>query len=122
MPEPARINVSEADIDAAISDARLFDRFDRRVEHAVYSEGTDSIVLHLQDSVVHSIPRKLLQGLATADADSLRSIELLGRGTGLYWPALDVAHSVSGLLAGVYGTAKWMQHLDEQSEQGRISA
>lgn len=102
MPEPARIDVSEAEIEAAIRDARLFERFDRRVELASYSEGTDSIVLHLQNGVTHRVPRKLLQGLANADSESLKDIELLGRGTGLYWPALDVTHSVTGLLAGVY--------------------
>ncbi len=122
MREPARIDAAEADIEAAFRDARHFERFDRHVEHASYSEGTDSIVLHLQNGVVHSIPRKLLQGLATADAESLKKIELLGRGTGVYWPTLDVAHSVSGLLAGVYGSAKWMRHLDEESQEGRISA
>ena len=122
MPERAKIVASDAEIDAAIKDARLFEKFDRRVERAVYAEGTNSIVLHLENDVVHSIPRKLLQGLAEADPESLKDIELLGGGTGLYWPALDVAHSVSGLLAGVYGSARWMQHLEEESQEGRISA
>lgn len=122
MPERAKIVASDAEIDAAIKDARLFEKFDRRVERAVYAEGTNSIVLHLENDVVHSIPRKLLQGLAEADPESLKDIELLGGGTGLYWPALDVAHSVSGLLAGVYGSARWTQHLEEESQEGRISA
>ncbi len=122
MPERAKIVASDAEIDAAIKDARLFEKFDRRVERAVYAEGTNSIVLHLENDVVHSIPRKLLQGLSEADPESLKDIELLGGGTGLYWPALDVAHSVSGLLAGVYGSARWMQHLEEESQEGRISA
>ena len=29
------------------------------------------------------------------------------------WPALDLAHSVSGLLAGIYGSEKWMSSLDK---------
>jgi hypothetical protein len=33
-----------------------------------------------------------------------------------------VAHLVSGLLEGVYGSAKWMEHLDLESEASRISA
>lgn len=122
MPKPVKIDVSESDIETAIKDARLLERFDRCVEQAVYSQGADSIVLHLKDGVVHSIPRKLLQGLAGADAGSLKNIEVLGRGSGLYWPALDVAHSVSGLLAGIYGSAKWMKQIEAQSEQRQISA
>jgi hypothetical protein len=65
----------------------------------------------MENGVTHSFPRKLLQGLSEASPETLSKIELLGSGTGLYWPALGVAHSVSGLLAGVYGSAKWMDRL-----------
>jgi hypothetical protein len=113
---------TDAEIDAAIEEARRLEKYDRRVVHASYSEGTDSILLLLEKGVTLSIPRRLLQGLSDASSGDLNQIELLGRGTGLYWPALDVAHLVSGLLEGVYGSAKWMEHLDLESEASRISA
>ena len=111
MPELARVVTTDAEIDAAIRQARLYEKYDQRVVRANYSERTDRFLLRLEDGVTHIIPRWLLQGLSEAEPSALSKIELLGRGTGLYWPALDVAHSVSGLLGGVYGSAKWMKHL-----------
>jgi hypothetical protein len=46
----------------------------------------------------------------------------LGRGTGLYWPALDVAHSVSALLAGVFGSVNWMNQLELEAIRSRLTA
>lgn len=122
MPEPAKVVTTDEQIDAAIQQARLFEKYDRRVARAVYADGTDSIVLHLEEGVTHSIPRRLLQGLSQAQPETLRNIELLGHGTGLYWPDLDVAHQVSGLLGGVYGSAAWMDRLRSESKSNRISA
>jgi hypothetical protein len=122
MAELARMVTTDAEIDAALEAARQTEKFDRRVVRASYSENTDSVVLILKNGVTHSIPRRLLQGLSEARPEDLKEIELLGRGTGLYWPALDVAHLVSGLLAGVYGSARWMKELNLWAEPGRISA
>jgi Protein of unknown function (DUF2442) len=122
MPEPVKIITTDEHIDAAIRDAHLFEKYDRRVARAVYADGTDSIVLHLEDGVTQSIPRRLIQGLSGAKAETLRNIELLGHGTGLYWPELDVAHHVSGLLSGIYGSAAWMERLRSESKSSRISA
>jgi predicted TPR repeat methyltransferase len=113
---------TDAEIDASIEDARRFEKYDQRAVDACYSDSVDSIVLHLENGVKLSVPRRLLQGLTEAEPGALNNIELLGRGTGLYWPALDVAHRVSGLLAGVYGSAKWMERLGLGSEADRISA
>jgi hypothetical protein len=76
----------------------------------------------MRNGVTHRIPRKLLQGLSEAEPSTLNKIELLGNGTGLYWPVLDVAHSVSGLVAGIYGSAKWMKQLNLEEEETQISA
>ncbi|MGD0294171.1 MAG: DUF2442 domain-containing protein [Terracidiphilus sp.] len=122
MPDIARVVTTDAEIDSAIEHARRHEKQDRRVIRASYSGGTDSIILLLENGVTLSIPRRLLQGLADTNPSVLNNIELLGRGTGLYWPALDVAHRVSGLLAGVYGSAKWMKHLQLESEASRIFA
>jgi hypothetical protein len=114
MPEPARVLTTDAEIDAAIQQARIYEKYDLHVVRAGYSERTDRFILELDNGATHTIPRKLMQGLVDAEAADLERIELLGRGTGLYWPALDVAHSVSGLLAGVYGSEKWMALLDKE--------
>jgi hypothetical protein len=122
MPDPARVVTTDAEIDAAIRQARIYEKYDPQAVRASYSPRTDRFLLRMESGVTHTIPRRLLQGLADAGANSLSKIELLGRGTGLYWPALDVAHSVSGLLAGVYGSEKWMKQLNLNTSRGRISA
>jgi hypothetical protein len=111
MPETARVVTTDREIDAAIRRARVFEKYDRRVKRAAFSERTDRLVLSMDNGVTHMIPRSLLQGLTAAGPRDLEKIELLGGGTGLYWPALDVAHYVPGLLAGVYGSEKWMKQL-----------
>jgi hypothetical protein len=112
MPEIAKVTTTDEEIDAAIQQARIYEKYDRRVTSATYSCGTDTFLLRMEYGVTYSIPRKLLQGLREANPSDLNNIELLGRGTGLYWPALDVAHSVSALLVGVFGSVTWMNQLE----------
>lgn len=119
MPELARVLTSDAEIDAAIRQARAYEKYDRRVLRAVYSARTDRLLLYMDNGVTHMIPRRLLQGLVEARPAGLHKIELLGGGTGLYWPALDVAHYVPGLLSGVYGSEKWMKRLKEAQQSPR---
>lgn len=118
----ARVMTTDAEIDAAIERAHRVERFVRRVVRASYSRRTDRILLALDNGVTQSIPRRLLQGLAGAEPAALGKIELLGGGTGLYWPELDVAHELFGLLAGVYGSAKWMEQLRWSEVPDRLSA
>lgn len=119
MSERAKIVTTDDEIDAAIRRARLFAPYERQVLRASYSPRTDRIMLHMDNGVVHSIPRKLMQGLADAAPSALQRIEILGSGTGLYWPALDVAHSATGLLSGVYGSVKWMKNLNGNTRNAK---
>jgi predicted TPR repeat methyltransferase len=120
MPENARIATTDEEIDAAIQDARSSEELDRQVASATYCGQTDAILLRFEYGVTYTIPRRLLQGLTEANPGDLNNIELLGRGTGLYWPALDVAHSVSGLLAGVFGSVEWMKQLEDKRNRSRL--
>jgi hypothetical protein len=122
MPEQVRVATTDAEIDAAIRQARVFEKYDRRVIRVTYSERTDRFFLHMDDGTIHMIPRRLLQGLAEASPTDLQKIELLGGGTGINWSTLDVAHYVPGLLAGVYGSAKWMKRLKESGPTRRARA
>ena len=114
MPEMAKVLTTGAEIDAAIRQALVYEKYDRRATRATYSRRTDRFMLYLDNGTTYLIPRRLLQGLEEAELADLQRIELLGNGTGLFWPALDIAHSVSGLLAGIYGSEKWMSSLDKK--------
>ena len=122
MPKLARVVTTDAEIDAAIRRARSFSMYDHRIARASYSVRTNCVQLRMRNGSTLCIPRKLLQGLSEAEPASLNKIEILGNGTGLYWPELDVAHSVSGLVAGVYGSAKWMKYLSLEAESSQVSA
>jgi predicted TPR repeat methyltransferase len=120
MPEPAQVAVTDAEIDAALGRARKYAKYDRRVLNATYSKATDRLRLVLDDGAIYTIPRRLIQGLAGAQEKELNRIQMLGGGTGLLWPFLDVAHYVPGLLQGVYGSEKWMTGLYKQRRNLRL--
>lgn len=108
-PRPATVITTDAEIDAALARGRLVPS--HRVVEATYDARTDEIRLRFDVGTRLDIPRKLLQGLGDAKPAQLRSIEIQGPGTGLYWPQLDVGHDVRGLIEGVFGTRKYMQRL-----------
>lgn len=75
---------------------------------ARYDGRSKRIVVELTNGSLFAFPANLAQGLAGASPDALADIELSGGGYGLHWPQLDADFSVPGLLAGVFGTARWM--------------
>ena len=115
---------SDADIDAAIGRGKLAPSI--RVVKATYDESNDEIYIQFDNGARLGLPRKLLQGLTDAKPAQLRTITILGPGTGLQWPKLDVIHYVPGLIDGVFGTRQWMNDLPalraRMSELGRMSA
>jgi general stress protein YciG len=106
-----RVVTTDAEIDAAIARAREYEETDPRVERAEYQPGVDLIALYMRNGIIVAVPRELLQGLREATLAQLRKIEILGPGTGLDWPELDVQHSVEGLLRGVFGNRRWMAEI-----------
>ena len=109
--QKAKVIATNKQIDAALVRASNRAAADRRVLRVEYEKRPDLITLYLDDGIRVSIPRKKLQGLEAATAPQLARIEMLGRGTGLHWPLLDVDHYVPGLLNHIFGTSRWMAEL-----------
>ncbi len=107
-----RISTSDAEIDRAIERAKSL-RGEPLVTEVEYrpGPGLDLLILKLNDGHRLAIPREDLQGLESATTEQIARVELLGSGTGLHWPDLDVDFYVPGLLRGVYGTKKWMAEI-----------
>lgn len=102
-----RVRVSNREIDRALERAKEFEEADPRVVRAEYRAETDHVNLHFSDGLIVSIPRDHLQGLGKANRAELAKIEIVGNGTGLHWPLLDVDHYVLGLLQHRFGTKRW---------------
>jgi hypothetical protein len=120
MSEPAKMLVTDAEIDAAIDQARVYEKYARNVVRASYAKLTDSVRLVFNDGATYRIPRRLLQGLSDATERELGRIQILGGGTGLLWPLLDASHYVPALLQGVYGSERWMASLQKVRRKFRL--
>jgi len=83
-------------------------RYDRRVR---------KVVIDLSNGCTLLVPPELVQGLSGASAGELAAAKILGSGTAIDWPKLDVQLSVAGLLAGNFGTASWMAERDRGASE-----
>jgi hypothetical protein len=93
------------------------DEIEPRAVRASYNKKAAQVVVTLATGVVVSIPSKLLQGLVDASPQDLSKVTVSPRGTALHWPMLDADFSVTGLMAGVFGTRAWMAELGRKGGQ-----
>ncbi|MGD0790404.1 MAG: DUF2442 domain-containing protein [Terriglobales bacterium] len=107
-----KIVTTNAEIDRAIERAKSLQN-EPRVTEVEYRPGSglDLLILKLSDGHRHMIPREDLQGLRSATKEQIARVEILGNGTGLHWPALNLDFYVPSLLRRVYGNKKWMAEI-----------
>ncbi len=86
----------------------------RSVRHDVRSGMT---VVELYNGCTFAFPPRRLQGLETASDADLSAVEVIGRGYGLHWEALDADFTVGGLMAGRFGSPAYMER-----ERARLRA
>lgn len=107
----ATVGTTDAEIDAAIEKAKLYPPVPQ-ARSAEYNAELDVVVLKVDNGRRYVIPREALQGLGDATPAQLADIQIFG-GTDIAWPQLDVDHYLPALMEGVYGSEKWMQHLEQ---------
>ena len=107
-----RVVTTDADIDRALLRAGKL-RDEPRVVAVEYRPGAglDLLILRLSDGRRELIPRENLQGLSHATRKQIANIEILGKGTALRWPDLDLDYYVPALLNQIYGTRRWMAEI-----------
>lgn len=118
----ARIGVTDAEIEAAIANGKVYDQYAPRAIKVTYRKDADTIVITLSTGVEVAIPRKLLQGLADAPAADVAKVTILGPGSTLFWESLDEAHGVEHLLRGVFGNRRWMSEIGKRGGSARTKA
>jgi hypothetical protein len=82
-----------------------------RAARATYRARDDVLRIELTNGAAITLPVKLIPALKGASPSEVRSVEVLGRGGGLHWEALDVDLSVPGLVSSVFAGREWMAEL-----------
>jgi hypothetical protein len=79
-----------------------------RVIAARFDSDASRVVLSLSTKIDLSFQPEDIEGLDSASADQLDSIEISPSGLGVYFPKLDADIYLPALLEGVRGSRKWM--------------
>ena len=115
-----RIEVADAEIDAAIARSKVYDEHMPPIAvGAAYANG--AIEICFATGVELRVPAKLLQGLERASAAQLAAVEIVA-GEMLHWEALDIDHYLPMLLAGVFGSRRWMREIGKRGGAARSVA
>jgi hypothetical protein len=85
-----------------------------RALSAVYNPEDRRIHLELTTGALFAFPVDLCQGVAGASEKDIANVEIEDFGHALRWPTLDADLSLEPLMAGVYGSRKWMEELERK--------
>jgi hypothetical protein len=114
----------DAELKAQIQRARQvgaeLDDTEPRAVRAWYELVSQRVFIELKNGVVMGFPHNLLQGLEAATSKQLVEVEITPSGYGLHWESLDVNLGVPQLVAGIFGTQKWMSEMGRQG--GRVKS
>ncbi|ALL12443.1 DUF2442 domain-containing protein [Caulobacter henricii] len=98
-------------------------RLDRDRVHAVaarYVRTRALVEIELDNGAYFSFPPALTQTLENATPDQLAEVQVVGGGTGLYFPKLDADLYVPALFEGVFGSRAWIAaQLGQKGGQAR---
>ncbi|MFW6079020.1 MAG: DUF2442 domain-containing protein [Gemmatimonadota bacterium] len=95
----------------AVERGRTADEAGPCAREAWYDAESGRIMIELKDGCVFGFPPEIAQGLRDADPERLAAVEIEGDGYALRWDELDVDFTVPGLLAGRFGSKRWMSEL-----------
>lgn len=101
----------DAQIEAARERGRITDETEPRARSARYNRRTGRIEVELEDGCLFAFPAESAQGLRGATPERLAAVEIEGGGFALRWEELDADFTVPGLLAGRFGSKRWMEEL-----------
>ena len=95
---------------------------DPRARAVRYNRRTRKVVIDLDNGCTLLVPPELAEGLRGVSSSALAQVQILGPGTTIAWPRLDVQFSVTGLMMGVFGTQAWMAELARSGGRTKLSA
>jgi hypothetical protein len=104
-------DLTQEEYEAAVERGRIAEATEPRAKSARFDRKTRRVVVELKNGSTFAFPVALVQFLQDATDDELAEVEVLGLGYGLHWESLDVDFTVPGLMAGIFGTRKYMAQL-----------
>ncbi len=112
---------TDAEIEAALERARHHDGgpVAFTVDHV---PDLSLLIVGLSNGRRLVFPVEDLQGLGKATHAQIQNFELLGGGTGIRFPEIDVDLYVPALIEGVYGNRRWMAQLGKKGGSARSEA
>lgn len=116
-----KVITTDAEIEVALENAILHDHEPRAltVEHIPELR---LLIVGLSNDRRLVLPIEDLQGLCNATHTQIQNYELLGHGTGISFPELDVDLYVPALIEGVYGNRRWMAQLGRKGGSAKTEA
>ncbi len=100
--------ISDEEWEAAEERGRIAMALKPRAQSACYDRESGRIVVELVNGSVFEFPARLAQGLERATDDELADVEVLGMGFGLHWETLDADLLIESLMAGRFGSKRYM--------------
>jgi hypothetical protein len=116
-----QVVTTDAEIEAALERAKLHDG-DPRAQTVEHISALKLLIVGLSNGRRLALPIEDLQGLGNATHEQIKNYELLGRGTGISFPDLDVDLYVPALIEGVYGNRRWMAQLGRKGGSAKTEA
>jgi hypothetical protein len=113
--------ITDAEIEAALEQAKLHES-DPRAQTVEHIPALKLLIVGLSNGRRLVFPIEDVQGLGNATHEQIQNYELLGRGTGICFPELDVDLYVPALIEGVYGNRRWMAQLGKKGGKARTEA
>jgi hypothetical protein len=112
---------TDVEIDAALERAKARDGepLAQRVEHI---PALNLLIVALSNRRRLVLPIEDLQELEKATHEQIQNYELLGHGTGISFPELDVDLYVPALIEGIYGNRRWMAQLGKKGGSAKTAA
>ena len=115
------VTTTDTEIEEALHRAKLHDNdpMAKTIEHI---PDLNLLIVGLSNGRRLVLPIEDVQGLGRATLKQLQNYELLGRGTGISFPDLDVDLYVPALIEGVYGNRRWMAELGKKGGRAKSEA
>jgi hypothetical protein len=100
---PARVTTTDAEIDAAIKKARVYNRTGTKIMDARYLRTQDAVIVLLSTGALVQLPRRTLSALKTVQPKDLSRVEIGPAGATIWFEPGDVGIELEEVLLAAAG-------------------